>query len=150
MGGGFGGKEDVPSEICSRAAVLAWTTGRPVRLMLERSEDLVYSSKRHPMRIRYRLGSDGRGVLKFADIDILADVGAYATLSPIVLFRTTVHAPGPYRIPNVRVRTRGYYTNTAPKGAMRGFGTPQVAFAAEGAMDETARRLGLDLLELRL
>jgi CO/xanthine dehydrogenase Mo-binding subunit len=150
MGGGFGGREDVPSEICARLAVLAWKSGRPARLLLSREEDLMYSSKRHPMQMRYRMGCDGEGTLTFADIEIDADVGAYATLSPIVLFRSSVHAAGPYEIPNVRVKTRGYYTNTVPKGAMRGFGTPQVVFACESMIEELARRAGLDPLEFRI
>jgi CO/xanthine dehydrogenase Mo-binding subunit len=149
IGGGFGGKEDVPSEICARLAVLAAKTGRPVKMVLTREEDIAYSSKRHPMKLRYRMGCDGEGRIKFADIEIKADVGAYATLSPIVLFRSTVHAAGPYEIPHVRVETRGFYTNTAPRGAMRGFGTPQVVFACEAMIDELAARVGMDPLAFR-
>lgn len=150
IGGGFGGKEDIPSEICSRAAVLAAATGRPVRLVLSREDDIACSSKRHPMDLRYRMGCDSGGLIRFADLEINADVGAYATLSPIVIYRATVHAAGPYAIPNVRIRSRGYYTNTAPKGAMRGFGTPQVVFACEAVVDEMAGRLGIDPIEFRL
>jgi CO/xanthine dehydrogenase Mo-binding subunit len=150
MGGAFGGKEDVPSEVCARLAVLARKARRPVRMILSREEDMVYTSKRHPTVLRYRMGCDGGGHLTFADITIDADVGAYATLSPIVLFRSTVHASGPYRIPNVSVVTRGYYTNTAPKGAFRGFGTPQVAFACEAVIDELAAKAGSDPLAFRL
>jgi CO/xanthine dehydrogenase Mo-binding subunit len=150
IGGAFGGKEDVPSEICARLAVLAVKTGRPVKLLLSREEDLRYTSKRHPMRLDYRMGCTRDGELTFAEIDIYADVGAYATLSPIVLFRSTVHAPGPYEIPHVRVATRGFYTNSAPKGAMRGFGTPQVVFACEAIIDELAKAAGLDAIEFRL
>ena len=150
VGGGFGGKEDVPSEIASRAAVLAAATRRPVKLVLSREDDIAYSSKRHPMDLRYRMGCDRAGIIKFAEVEIDADVGAYATLSPIVLYRATVHAAGPYAIPNVRIRSRGYYTNTAPKGAMRGFGTPQVVFACEAMIDEMAGRVGLDPIEFRL
>ncbi|MGQ9602870.1 MAG: xanthine dehydrogenase family protein molybdopterin-binding subunit [bacterium] len=150
IGGGFGGKEDVPSEICARLAVLALKCQRPARLLLTREEDIIYSSKRHPMRLSYRMGCDRNGRIRFADLLIEADVGAYATLSPIVLFRSTVHAAGPYEIPNVRVITKGYYTNTAPKGAMRGFGTPQVVFACESVIDELAEKIGIDPLDMRL
>lgn len=150
IGGGFGGKEDVPSEICARIALLASVTGRPVKIVLTREEDIAYSSKRHPMQLHYRMGCNREGQLQFADIEIRADVGAYATLSPIVLFRSTVHATGPYDIPNVRITSLGFYTNTPPKGAMRGFGTPQVAFACEAVIDEMARRTGLDPFEFRL
>ena len=150
VGGGFGGKEDVPSEICARAAVLASISGRPVKMTLTREEDIAYSSKRHPMELRYRMGCDAGGRIQFADIEIDADVGAYASLSPIVLFRSTVHAAGPYEIANVRVRARGFYTNAAPRGAMRGFGTPQVVFACEAMVDEMAKRTGLDPVDFRL
>jgi CO/xanthine dehydrogenase Mo-binding subunit len=97
-----------------------------------------------------RVGCTRDGKLTFMDIDIAAGVGAYATLSPIVLYRSTVHAAGPYVIPNVRVRTRGYYTNAAPGGAMRGFGQPQVCFGCESMMDEVAGALGMDPVEFRL
>ncbi|MFC1800153.1 xanthine dehydrogenase family protein molybdopterin-binding subunit [Candidatus Eisenbacteria bacterium] len=149
VGGGFGGKEDVPSEICSRLAVLAAKCGRPVKMVLTREEDILYSSKRHPIRMRYRMGCDEKGLLKFANIELMAGVGAYATLSPIVLFRSTVHAAGPYDIPNVRISNKGFYTNTAPKGAMRGFGTPQVVIPCEAAIDELAGKAGIDPVAFR-
>jgi CO/xanthine dehydrogenase Mo-binding subunit len=150
MGGAFGGKEDVPSEICGRLAILALKARRPVRMILSREEDIVYTSKRHPMILSYRMGCDGDGRLRFADIEIDADVGAYSTLSPIVLFRSTIHAAGPYGIENVRIKTSGYYTNTAPKGAFRGFGTPQVVFACEAVVDELAAMVGMDPVAFRL
>jgi len=150
VGGGFGGKEDVPSEVAARAAVLAVKSGRPVRLVLSREDDIISSSKRHPMRMSYRMGCASDGTIQFMDVDIAAGVGAYMTLSPIVLYRATVHASGPYEIPNVRVRTRGYYTNSPPSGAMRGFGQPQVCYGSESMMDEAAGALGLDPVEFRL
>jgi CO/xanthine dehydrogenase Mo-binding subunit len=150
VGGGFGGKEDVPSEIAARAAVLAVKSGRPVRLVLSREDDIISSSKRHPMRMHYRMGLTREGKITFMDADIVAGVGAYTTLSPIVLYRATVHAPGPYEIPNVRVRTRGYYTNSPPSGAMRGFGQPQVCFGCESMMDEAAKALDLDPVVFRM
>jgi CO/xanthine dehydrogenase Mo-binding subunit len=119
-------------------------------MILSREEDMLYTSKRHPMMLHYRMGCDGDGRLTFADIAIDADVGAYATLSPIVLFRSTIHAAGPYNNPNVRVLTRGYYTNTPPKGAFRGFGTPQVVFACESVIDELAGKAGTDPIAFRL
>ncbi|HEY3352823.1 MAG TPA: xanthine dehydrogenase family protein molybdopterin-binding subunit [Polyangia bacterium] len=149
-GGGFGGKEDVPTEICAMAAVGARLTGRPVKLVLDRDEDILRSSKRHPTVVRYRLGADRDGRLVAAVVDITADCGAYATLSPIVLWRSTVHGTGPYVIPAVKVECTGVYTNHPPAGAFRGFGAPQVALAHEGIIDDLARTLGLDPLELRL
>jgi CO/xanthine dehydrogenase Mo-binding subunit len=148
-GGGFGGKEDAPSAPGAQAALLARATGRAVRLIFTREEDMAVMSKRHPGRIRLRLGARADGTLVAADVDYLLDGGAYATLSPVVLFRGAVHACGPYRLPNATVDARVVRTHTVPCGAFRGFGEPQVVFALESAVDELAERLGLDPLELR-
>jgi len=149
-GGGFGGKEDVPTEICAMAALCAVKTRRPVKLILDREEDILRTSKRHPIVVHYRLGamSDGRFVA--AEVDVKGDCGAYLSLSPVVLWRSTVHATGPYVIPNVKVDTTGLYTNLPPSGAFRGFGAPQVAVAHEGIVDDMARTLGMDPIDLRL
>lgn len=149
-GGGFGGKEDVPSEICAFASLLAWKTNRPVQMILTREEDLRRSSKRHPMTIGYKMGANGDGKILCAQVQVLADMGAYATLSPVVLYRSTVHATGPYQIPHVKVDTRGVYTNNMPSGAFRGFGAPEVTFAHESMVDELAAKLGMDPIQVRL
>ncbi len=149
-GGAFGGKEDVPSEICAFAALLAWKTNRPVQMILNREEDLRRSSKRHPMSITYKMGATGEGKILCAQIEVLADIGAYATLSPVVLYRSTVHATGPYEIPHVQVDTYGLYTNNMPSGAFRGFGTPEVTFAHESMIDELGAALDMDPLRVRL
>ncbi|HET9315161.1 MAG TPA: xanthine dehydrogenase family protein molybdopterin-binding subunit [Vicinamibacteria bacterium] len=149
-GGGFGGKEDAPSAPGAQAALLAMATGRPVRLILTREEDMATMSKRHPARVQVKLGATRNGHLIAAEIDYLLDGGAYATLSPVVLFRGTVHACGPYRVPNVKVESRVVRTHKVPCGAFRGFGEPQVVFAFEAALDELAERLGQDPLVLRL
>jgi len=149
-GGAFGGKEDVPSEICAFAALLAVRTGCPVRMILSREEDLRRSSKRHPMTIDYRMGASKDGRILSAQVRVVADTGAYATISPVVLYRSTVHAAGPYEIPNVNVDTYGVYTHSTPNGAFRGFGTPQVTFAHESMIDQLADRLGMDPIEIRL
>ena len=148
-GGGFGGKEDAPSAPGAQTALLARATGRPVRLIFSREEDMAVMSKRHPGRIRVRLGARPDGTLVAAEVDYLLDGGAYATLSPVVLFRGAVHACGPYRLAHARVDARVVRTHTVPCGAFRGFGEPQVVFALESAMDELAERLRLDPLELR-
>lgn len=148
-GGAFGGKEDVPSELCSRVALLAIATGRPVRLILERAEDAIYSSKRHPFEMKYKIGAKKNGKLVGLIAEQYAAAGAYATLSPVVMFRAVVHAAGPYVIPNVRVDTYACYTNHPPSGAFRGFGAPQSAFGIERIMDLLADELGMDRLELR-
>jgi CO/xanthine dehydrogenase Mo-binding subunit len=149
-GGGFGGKEDAPSAPGAQVALLARATGRPVRLILSREEDMAVMSKRHPGRVRMRTAATRDGELVAAEVDYLLDGGAYATLSPVVLFRGTVHACGPYRIPNVRVDSRVVRTHKVPCGAFRGFGEPQVVFACESQMDRLAERLGMDPLMLRL
>jgi len=149
-GGGFGGKEDIPSETAACAAVAAWKTGRPVRLVYSREEDFLRSSKRHPMRVTYRLGAAEDGTFTAAEVRIIADCGAYATLSPIVLFRSIAHAAGPYEIPNVTADAYGVYTNRQTSGAFRGFGQPQPIFAGESVVDEMAAKLGIDPVELRL
>jgi CO/xanthine dehydrogenase Mo-binding subunit len=149
-GGGFGGKEDAPSAPGAQVALLARATGRPVRLILSREEDMAVMSKRHPGRVRMRTAATPDGQLVAAEVDYLLDGGAYATLSPVVLFRGTVHACGPYRVPNVKVDSRVVRTHKVPCGAFRGFGEPQVVFACESQMDLLAERLGIDPLILRL
>jgi CO/xanthine dehydrogenase Mo-binding subunit len=148
-GGGFGGKEDAPSAPGAHVALLAHATGRPVRLILSREEDMAVMSKRHPGRVHMRTAATRDGQLVAAEVDYLLDGGAYATLSPVVLFRGTVHACGPYRVPNVKVDSRVVRTHKVPCGAFRGFGEPQVVFACESQMDRLADRLEMDPLELR-
>ncbi len=150
VGGGFGGKEDYPSVIALHTLLLAKACGRPVRIAYDRHEDIISTTKRHPSRIRHRTAVDAEGHLTAMDIQIVLDGGAYTTLSPVVLSRAVLHAAGPYRCPNVRVRGRVLRTNTATNGAFRGFGAPQAQFATERQMDRLARRLGIDPLEIRL
>lgn len=148
-GGGFGGKEDVPSQVAAMAAVLAWKSGRPVKVVFDRAEDILTTSKRHPALVRYKTGAKKDGTLTAVEVEFYYNAGAYQTLSSAVLWRGLVHAPGPYRIPHVKVDGYSVATNTVPCGAFRGFGSPEVIFAHESQMDELARRLGLDPLELR-
>ncbi|MGB6975655.1 MAG: xanthine dehydrogenase family protein molybdopterin-binding subunit [Terracidiphilus sp.] len=149
-GGAFGGKEDYPSLIGSHAALLAMKSGRPVKLVYDRMEDLAATTKRHPSRVRHKTALDADGKLLAMEIDVATDGGAYATLSSTVLSRATLHASGPYSCPNVRIRARSWATNSVPYGAFRGFGAPQTIFAVERHMDEIAAALGLDPVELRL
>ncbi|UCF09998.1 MAG: xanthine dehydrogenase family protein, partial [Candidatus Bipolaricaulota bacterium] len=148
-GGAFGGKEDVPSHVCSMAAVLAWKTGRPVKLVLDRVEDILTTSKRHPSIVRIRTGATADGELTAVEAEIVYNAGAYQTLSSAVLWRGLVTAPGPYRIPNVKIDALSVATNTVPCGAFRGFGSPQVIFAHESQMDRLAARLEIDPVEMR-
>ncbi|MDD5375173.1 xanthine dehydrogenase family protein molybdopterin-binding subunit [Acidithiobacillus sp.] len=149
-GGAFGGKEDYPSVIACHAALLALKAGgRPVKLVYERGEDLRVTPKRHPSRTLIRLGANKAGELQFIDMDFAIDGGAYRTLSPVVLSRGVIHAPGPYKCPHIRVRGRAVATNHPPFGAFRGFGAPQSIFAMEVAMDRLAGKLAMDPAELR-
>ncbi len=148
-GGAFGGKEDYPSVVGCHAALLAMKSGHPVKLIYDRMEDLASTTKRHPSRVRHRTALDRDGKLLAMEIDLATDGGAYSTLSSTVLSRATLHAPGPYLCPNVRVRARSWATNNVPYGAFRGFGAPQVIFAMERHMDEIAAALGFDPVELR-
>jgi CO/xanthine dehydrogenase Mo-binding subunit len=148
-GGGFGGKEEYPSMIAAHAALLAWKSGRPVKIIYDRAEDMAATTKRHPSRTRIRSGVTRDGKLVALDIEFVLDGGAYATLSAVVLSRGTIHAAGPYACPNVRVRSMAVATNAPPHGAFRGFGAPQSIFAIESHMDEVARACGLAPEELR-
>ena len=148
-GGGFGGKEEYPSILACHAALLARKSGRPVKMIYDRIEDMEATTKRHPGVIRHRTGVTRDGCLTAMDIDVLLDGGAYATLSAVVLSRGLLHATGPYRCDHVRVRGRVVMTNTPPNGAFRGFGAPQTQFAAEVQMERIAERLGLDPVTIR-
>jgi len=150
VGGGFGGKEDFPSAIALHAALLARACGRPVKVVYDRHEDIIGTSKRHPAVVRHRTGVTRDGRLLGLDIEILMDGGAYATLSSVVLSRALLHSFGPYRCADVRIRGRVLRTHTTPNSAFRGFGAPQVEFALERQMDRIARTLGLDPLEIRM
>jgi CO/xanthine dehydrogenase Mo-binding subunit len=148
-GGGFGGKEEYPSIVAAHACLLALKAGRPVKMVYDRAEDMEATTKRHPAVIRTRTGVTRGGRLTAIDVDVVLDGGAYVTLSPVVLSRGAIHATGPYRCDNVRVRGRVVMTNTPPNGAFRGFGAPQTQFATEVHMERIAERLGMDAVRLR-
>lgn len=148
-GGGFGGKEDFPSMVAGHAALLAWKARRPVRLIYGRVEDLRYTSKRHPARVRHKTGWTRDGRLVAMQIELDLDGGAYSTLSPLVLQRSAVHAAGPYQCDHVQIAARAVATNHPPRGAFRGFGAPQAFFALETHIDYCAAKLGLDPIEIR-
>ena len=149
-GGGFGGKEEYPSVIAAHACLLALKSGRPVKIVYDRTEDMIATTKRHPSIVTHRTGLTRDGKLTAMQVDVLMDGGAYCTLSPVVLSRGVIHAAGPYRCANTRIEGRTTMTNTPPNGAFRGFGAPQTQFAMEVHMDRIAERLGIDPLTLRL
>ena len=148
-GGGFGGKEEYPSMIAAHAALLAWKSGKPVKVVYDRAEDMTATTKRHPSRTRHRTAVSKDGKLLAMEIDFVIDGGAYTTLSPVVLSRGTIHAAGPYHCANVRINSRALATNTPPHGAFRGFGAPQSIFALERHLDKVAAAVGLGVEELR-
>lgn len=148
-GGGFGGKEDFPSNLAVHAALLALKSGRPIKMIYDRSEDMGSTTKRHPSLVRHRSGVDSQGRLVAQDIEMTIDGGAYVTLSPVVLSRGIIHAAGPYACENVRIVGRAVLSNSVPFGAFRGFGAPQSQFANERHMDRIARTIGMDPAELR-
>ena len=148
-GGGFGGKEEYPSMLACHAAVLAVKAGRPVKMIYDRVEDLLATTKRHPAIIRHRTGLRRDGRITAMDIDVVMDGGAYATLSAVVLSRGVIHAAGPYRCDHIRIRGRAMMTHTPPNGAFRGFGAPQTQFGVEAHMDRVADALGIDPVKLR-
>jgi CO/xanthine dehydrogenase Mo-binding subunit len=148
-GGGFGGKEEYPSLIAGHAALLAWKSGKPIKLIYDRAEDMVATTKRHPSRTHHKTAVSKDGKLLAMEIDFTIDGGAYCTLSPVVLSRGTIHAAGPYFCPNVRIHSRAVATNVPPQGAFRGFGAPQSIFALERHMDKVAHAVGLTPEEFR-
>src|SRR6266705_3568850 len=142
-GGGFGGKEEYPSMIAGHAALLAWKSGLPVKMIYDRAEDMVATTKRHPSRTQHKTAVTKDGKLLAMEINFVIDGGAYCTLSPVVLSRGTIHAAGPYFCPNVRIKSTAVATNMPPHGAFRGFGAPQTIFALERHLDKVAKTVGL-------
>jgi CO/xanthine dehydrogenase Mo-binding subunit len=148
-GGAFGGKEEYPSMIAAHAALLAMKSGKPVKIIYDRMEDMAATTKRHPSRTRHRTALNKDGKILGGEIDFTIDGGAYATLSSVVLSRGAIHAGGPYYWPSIRIRATALATNFPPHGAFRGFGAPQSLFAMERHMDRIAQQVGLSAVEIR-
>jgi len=148
-GGAFGGKEEYPSMIAAHAALLAIKSGKPVKIIYDRMEDMAATTKRHPSRTRHRTAVSKDGSILGGEIEFTLDGGAYKTLSPVVLSRGAIHAGGPYYWPSIRIRARAVATNAPPHGAFRGFGAPQSLFALERHMDRIAHAVGLSSVEIR-
>lgn len=146
-GGGFGGKDDITTEIL--AALAALKTGRPVKVRFTREESMRATTKRHPMVIKARLGANREGKLLALEGEVYADTGAYVSLGVYVVKKAGLHLSGPYYIPNIKVDTYTVYTNNPPSGAMRGFGVVQAAFVHESLMDLLAQKLQMDPWEIR-
>lgn len=148
-GGGFGGKEDYPSLIAGHVAFAAVKVKKPVQLLLDREEDISFTTKRHPSLIKIKTYFDSNNKIIARDIDIKLDAGAYAGLSSVVLQRAMFSITGVYNIPNLKVRGRAFSTNNVVSGAFRGFGAPQAFFAIEMHMENIANKVGINSLELK-
>jgi len=135
--------------IAGHAALLAMESGRPVKIIYDRTEDMVATTKRHPSRTRHRTAVSKDGKILGGEIEFAIDGGAYATLSSVVLSRGTIHAGGPYYWPSVRIRTKAVATNSRRTEAFRGFGAPQSLFAMERHMDRIAQVVGISPIEIR-
>jgi len=149
-GGAFGGKDDTGPLVSAKAAMAAVKLGRPAALVYDRFEVTAYTPKRFPSRIHLRTGVDKDGMLTATKVDIKLDCGAFANRAPYWLWRQTVHATGPYEVPNVHVDGTAVYTNKVFGGSYRGFGDLAVHFAVDSHMDRLANELGMDPVELRL
>jgi selenium-dependent xanthine dehydrogenase len=146
-GGAFGGKEDM--SVQGQTALLAYLTGRPVKITLTRPESFRVHVKRHPITLTYKIGCDADGRIMAVKASIIGDKGAYASVGAKVLERAGGHCTGPYRVPNIDMHTKAVYTNNPPCGAMRGFGANQAAFAIEGLLDRLAEKCGIDGYDIR-
>jgi CO/xanthine dehydrogenase Mo-binding subunit len=143
-GGGFGSKLDL--NVQGFIGLALYHLKRPVRYVFTREEAYLATAKRHPLIMRMKTGADEKGRLLAMQATIICDTGAYASYGPAVANRAPVHATGPYAIECVDIRSYGVYTNNPFCGAMRGFGTPQIAFAHESQIELHAQDLGLDPL----
>ncbi len=150
LGGSFGGKDEVMTSMCCRAALLSLKTGKPVKMVNSREESMLESYKRHPYVLYYKWGAKKDGSITAMENRCIADGGAYASMSSFVTWRSVVQATGPYSCENVKTDVFAVYTNNNYTGAMRGFGSPQVNFAIESMMDELAERVNKNPLEIRL
>jgi CO/xanthine dehydrogenase Mo-binding subunit len=150
-GGTFGGKSDeIPMELAALAALASRRTGRSAAVIYSREESMAAHSHRHPFVMRYKCGATRDGLLKAVEADLFGDTGAYASVGALVMQRALYHSAGPYEVPNVKVDAYQVYTNSCIAGSFRGFGSPQVHFAAESMMDEMAAELKMDQLDFRL
>jgi len=146
-GGGFGGKEDM--SVQGHAALMAYLTGRPVKVGLTRDESIIMHPKRHPIWMDYTVGCDAAGKLTYVKVKFVGDTGAYASVGMKVLERSAGHATGAYQVPAADVEALAAYTNNIPCGAMRGFGVNQAIFGLESCLDDLCRQGGFDRWQFR-
>ena len=147
VGGGFGGKEDMTVQ--HHAALVAYLTGRPVKVKLSRKESMLVHPKRHPMKVTITMGCNRDGLIQGVKAEVVADTGAYASLGGPVRERACTHAAGPYHYENCEITGKAYYTNNPPAGAFRGFGVTQTCYAMEMTLTKMAHELGISPWEIR-
>lgn len=147
VGGGFGGKQEMLTE--DIVVLAALTLRRPVKLEYTRAEQFYGATTRHPFTIGIKLGARADGTLTAIQMRVVSNTGAYGNHGPAVMFHSVGESFAVYRAPHKKVDAYSVYTNGVPAGAFRGYGLGQVTFAVESAMDETARRLGMDPLAFR-
>jgi len=148
LGGGFGGKESTAVWVVA-PALAAKLLNRPVKLILDRNEDIATSGKRHGYVYDYKIGLDAEGNILSYEIDLYQHAGACADISLAVLGRSFLHTCGAYRIPNFKATAVSCKTNIPPNNAFRGFGVPQGTFAIEFALTQAAEKLGVDPIKLK-
>ncbi|MDC7222811.1 MAG: xanthine dehydrogenase family protein molybdopterin-binding subunit, partial [Spirochaetales bacterium] len=149
VGGAFGGKEDYPSLIACQVALATSLIGKPVKLIFDRKEDMMFTTKRHPSLVRYRTSLDKEGTILGMNIEAYIEGGANEGLSSVVLQRALINCIGVYEIPHVSAEGHVVFTNNVPNGAFRGFGAPQTIAALEAHMVHIARDFSLDPLEYK-
>ena len=150
LGGGFGGKESQAAPIAAYAALIAKKTGRAARLVLSKDDDMIITGKRNPFRIEYQCGFDADGRIIALDAMLYADGGAYADLSTAIMERAMLHCDNAYFIQNMRVRGQVCRTNFHPHTAFRGFGGPKGVALIESVIEDIARVVGRDALDVRI
>lgn len=149
LGGSFGGKEEGVGLAAGRAAYLAHLTGKPVKFVFSREDSFLESAKRHPFRLRYKVGATKDGKIVAFEGEQVDNSGAYNNQTQFMNWRANVHSTGPYEIDNVKTDTYGVFTNNIHSGAFRGYSSPSLIFAQEQLIEELAEELGMDEVELR-
>jgi xanthine dehydrogenase large subunit len=144
LGGAFGGKEDQATAWAVMAALAAQKTGKPVKLILDREDDIIATGKRHPYSSDFKIGLDKGLKIKAFEVTYYQNGGAAADLSPAIMERTLFHVTNAYFIPNVKATAYSCKTNITPFTAFRGFGGPQAMFVIESAISMAASKIGVD------
>lgn len=149
LGGSFGGKDECLGIVAARASFLAKITGRPVKYVFSREDSILESGKRHPFRLRYKVGVKKDGRIVAWEGEQVDNSGAYTNQTQFMNWRANVHSAGAYEIENIKTKTFGVFTNNSHSGAMRGYSSPQLLFAQEQLIDELAEAIGMDEIMFR-